>query len=428
MKELLLFSLLICFLGELTGQTELVDTDVCISRNDSVQLNSGKEVVYTPFGPTNKYNVHYVDGNHRLNFERNRIKLVNKVTGEVSQEFNSVNYKSTYKIGKREQSKLPFRSILREIEPDNGWITYAYGESVYGLSSPYSYYSASWKVPSPPIKYSNQLVYLFIAMDGVSFNENSAVAHIIQSVLQWGESPAGGGKYWAICNWHVTNQNQFFFDSLIKVNPGTTLQGIIKLTSVTDGQYSYKSYFEGYETGLEVTNLPELLSFYVVLEAYNVYGCDEYPGDEKLRVNNINIMTGDVYPKLNWHTSKDFERPVNDCSQFTEIVNGSSQNGEVDINFHTPTSIDDYDDFHIFPNPAKDYLNISPNRSVLDCSIEVFNVYGKLIHEVFIKSFDYELDMDFSQYAPGLYFIRLSYYKSKYSLKESTHTFKVLKI
>lgn len=428
MKQFLIYISLFCFLGKLFAQNKMVlDPITCVSANDSAQSYSADEFVFTPLGTANKRNVHYVDGNHRLIVDGKNINLAHKVTGKVSKVLSSDTNNCIFKTLENKFPETGGDAKLKEVKKDFGWITYAYCESVYGLTSPYSDFSASWKVPSPPIRYSNQLIYLFISMDGVSFNDNDSVIHIIQPVLQWGKSPAGGGDYWSICNWHVTSTLQYFHDSLIRVDPGTILKGTIKLISENGGRYTYKSSFEGFETSLEVSNLPELNTPSIVLEAYNINSCDEYPDDEKLRVNSINIMAGDAYPKLIWHTSEDFENPVNDCNQYTEVIDESSQNGEIHIFFHTPTSIDGYNDMHIFPNPVKEYLNISPKDSFINCKIEVINCHGKLLHRTFIKYFDYEIDIDFEHYAPGLYFVKISYFTSKYSLKESNHTFKVLK-
>lgn len=428
MKQFLICISLFCYLSKPSAQPKpIIDFKECLSRIDYSYPYSVNDFVKTPFGLANNRNVHYVDSNHRLIVDGKNINLAHKVSGKVSKVLPS---NTNNRIFKTRENKFPESdgdSKIKEVKQDYGWITYAYCESVYGLTNPYSDFSASWKVPSPPLRYSNQLIYLFISMDGVSFNDNDTVIHIIQPVLQWGKSPAGGGDYWSICNWHVTNTLQYFHDSLIRVDPGTILKGTIKLISENGGRYAYKSSFEGFETSLEVSNLPELNTPSIVLEAYNINSCDEYPDDEKLRVNSINIMAGDAYPKLIWHTSGDFENPVNDCNQYTEVIDESSQNGVTHIFFHTPTSIDGYNDMHIFPNPVKEYLNISPNESFINCKIEVINSNGKLLHSTFIKYFDYEIDIDFEHYAPGLYFVKISYFKSKYALKESNHTFKVLK-
>jgi len=431
-KGMLIFLFCFSFMTELFAQTGLEAT--LVERNysiDSVSIDSGNEVVYTPFGPAIKSNVHYVDRDHHLKFCNNTIQVIQNVTGKIREEFDVTGNEGHYKKLKNEYIKSEVSSFIAENDSDDGWISFAVGQDYYEISGPISHYSATWNVPSPPNCKSDQLIYLFIALEGSSILENgNSNFHIVQPVLQWGLSPAGGGKYWAICNWHVTNENQFFYDSLIKVNSGAILEGVIELTSSTEGQYSYRSYFAGYDMGLQATNLPELNTLYAALEAYNVYSCNEYPADEKVRMKNINIMTGNTYPKILWFPSQEFKDPVNDCNQFTEIVDGNSQGGAIDIHFHTPSPINNFEEIHIFPNPAGDYLNISPKRPILNCRIEIINNSGRKIYSNFFENFDYELDIDFSSYPPGMYYIRFSYYDSIYSLKasrESNHTFKVIK-
>lgn len=431
-ERLFVFFFFYCLITELFAQSGLEES--LAERNysiDSVSDNSGKEVVFTPLGPALKSNVHYVASSQHLEYNNDTIRIVQNVTGKILNELNAnLNDKHNRKA-KSENMHSDMSSLISEHDSDNGWISFAVGYDYYEISGPISHYSAKWNVPSPPNFKADQTIYIFIALQGGFITENGGNSdHILQPVLQWGWSPAGGGNYWSICNWHVTNNNQFFYDSLIKVNPGTTLEGVIKLTTATNGQYTYRSFFEGYSTGLEVSNLPELNSFYVTLEAYNVYSCNEYPADEKVRMKNINIMTGNTYPKILWFPSQEFKDPVNDCDQFTEIVDGNSQGGAIDIHFHTPSPINNFEEIHIFPNPAGDYLNISPKRPILNCRIEIINNSGRKIYSNFFENFDYELDIDFSSYPPGMYYIRFSYYDSIYSLKasrESNHTFKVIK-
>ncbi|HPT22480.1 MAG TPA: T9SS type A sorting domain-containing protein [Bacteroidales bacterium] len=241
-------------------------------------------------------------------------------------------------------------------------------------------------------------------------------SEIVQPVLQWGISPAGGGNYWSICNWYACGNGHFFYDSLIKVSPGTKLQGVVRLTSVSDNLFSYNSSFQGYTSGLQVNNISQLSTPSFALEAYNVQSCDEYPIDEKIKMSNIQILLDNIYPPLLWHTC----REVSDCGQFSEVIRESSNDGEVYIHFHTASSIDNFDDIHIYPNPAGDFLHVSPNEPITDCKIELFNCSGKLILTNQYNYLDYELNIDLQNYSDGIYFIRFSY-------NNKSHTFKILK-
>ena len=82
--------------------------------------------------------------------------------------------------------------------PDIGWIENAQWRN--GGSNPIIYFSTKWVVPPAPSASDGQTVFLFNGLQP----DNGA--HILQPVLQWGPSAAGGGNYWSITNWYVDGQ------------------------------------------------------------------------------------------------------------------------------------------------------------------------------------------------------------------------------
>src|SRR4051794_8812134 len=81
----------------------------------------------------------------------------------------------------------PGRALLGR---GHGWITTAYWETT--ASEAVTEFRSTWKVPPEPERRGGQLIYLF---NGIT---NEARNAILQPVLQWGTSPAGGGPYWAV--------------------------------------------------------------------------------------------------------------------------------------------------------------------------------------------------------------------------------------
>jgi hypothetical protein len=63
--------------------------------------------------------------------------------------------------------------------------------------------------------------------DGVSDAKQASVS-IIQPVLQWGSSAAGGGPYWAIASWFVGGAHTVYSELKI-VNAGDTILGNMTL-------------------------------------------------------------------------------------------------------------------------------------------------------------------------------------------------------
>ncbi|MBA4409741.1 MAG: T9SS type A sorting domain-containing protein [Bacteroidota bacterium] len=385
-----------------------------VPNHDHSDSNLQDDIVNTPFGPALKSNIHYIDKNHHLNIKCGKVQIVKTKSGSVVDVYGNLN---------RTESTLEHNKYK------DGWNTYA----VYltsQVNKPPTYFSAKWIVPPAP-KESDQLLYFFNAVMSIDFLENgNHTDHIIQPVLQWGLSPAGGGKYWAICNWYVTNELEYFHDSLIVVKSGTLLEGVLKQTSTSNNRFSYNSSFSGYPTGLQVDNLPQILLTYIALESYGAERSDEYPTNQKIKFFDIHLETDTKNTKIPWDLYKD-EKSPSVLGQFTKVINTSSDRGVVEIYFRKPYSIDGFDEIQFYPNPFIDYLHISPYRiknrvsvfadiPITDCEIEIFDSFGKLLKNYFYANLDHEFDIDLSNLNSGLYLIKFKY-------DNRSHTFKIIK-
>lgn len=379
--------------------------------------SQSEQMVNTPFGPARRSNVHFVDKMHYLKAENDQILIINSKTNVLSKNIklglddNSSSSNLKRKLGDKIEKAYNSSTSIKE-----GWITYADGQIYMADPKPINYFSVNCTVPSPPLIESNQILYLFNGLMTIK----SGRSHIIQPVLQWGISPAGGGKYWAINNWYVVGDDQFFYDSLIKVYPGTKLQGEIKLISINDTLFNYYSSFVGYDSGMSVFNIPRLVIPSIVLETYGVTGCDEFPIDEKICMKNIQIMTDSIYPPLKWSTNNEADKPPYYCKQYTTIISESSSSGEIDIHFHLPTDINNFSDIHLYPNPVEKILHISPNKLLNNCRIEIYNSTGSLMDTYYYQKLDNELDLNLQHLSAGLYIIKF-YYNS------TIHSFKIIR-
>jgi len=392
MKRILLYLLIAFIFTNLNSQ----------SIQENPVSSTEDEFVYTPFGPALKSNIHYIDNKHFINNSNGKIQVIQKETGKVTQEYNDIS-----------ESK----GSMQDTQTDNsnlqdGWITCADALINDQNAGPISFFSANWEVPFPPTNNSRQLIYIFNGLDG----SLGLYGQIVQPVLQWGISPAGGGNYWSICNWYVTHE-EYFHDSLIIVQPETSLKGIIKLTSSTDSLFSYNSSFAGYPTSLQINNIPVLYSPSIALEVYNIKECYNYPINEKLRFTNIQIkVEGNENPPVFWIINNF----VSDCGQFTEIIHDSN-NGELCIHFHTASAIENFTDIHFYPNPAKDFIYVSPQIPITNCRIDLLNSSGKLIFTNFYKDLSDGTNINLDCYAYGLYFLKFTY-------NNISRTFKIIKV
>jgi hypothetical protein len=203
----------------------------------------------------------------------------------------------------------------------SGWITYAYWNN--GTGNTITSFGTTWTVPPPPTTQEGQTIFLFNGIQ--NYGENYG---ILQPVLQWGPSAAGGGSYWAIASWYVTSGGQAFHTNLIEIGAGSNLTGVMTLTGRSGGLFNYMSEFQGIGgTSLPVQGIAELLWCNETLEAYSVNQCSDYPATNMTALTAIDLQTGSVTPGLNW-------TPVNtvqDCGQHTVVVSNSATNGEVDI-------------------------------------------------------------------------------------------------
>ncbi|KAJ7050637.1 hypothetical protein C8F01DRAFT_1377403 [Mycena amicta] len=171
-----------------------------------------------------------------------------------------------------------------------GWVAY---ES-YTAKSPIQWFKTYWKVPSAPKANNGQLLYFFNGM------QPSGVAAIIQPVLQYGVSPAGGGNYWAAASWYVGGGHTFH-TKLVKVSVGQAINGVIKTTSHSGSKYSYNSIFTNVAgTSLNMNNIAQLTWLAESFEAYNLKSKSNYPASTaQLTLVDVLQING-KFPAIKW--------------------------------------------------------------------------------------------------------------------------------
>ena len=204
----------------------------------------------------------------------------------------------------------------------SGWITYCYWNN--GTGTPLSTFKTTWQVPPPPsVQDSGEVVFLFNGIQNYGTNFG-----ILQPVLQWGVSAAGGGPYWSVASWYVTSGGQAFHTNLVRVNPDDTLIGVMTLTGQSGSSFSYTSQFQGINgTLLPVQNIAELQWCNETLEAYGINACGNYPDTPMTEFTEIYLRTGAKVPAVSW-------TPVNritDCGQHAVVDSNSASYGEVDL-------------------------------------------------------------------------------------------------
>lgn len=133
-------------------------------------------------------------------------------------------------------------------------------------SKPVRYLHADFWVPRDPYVKNGQTLFLFPGL------QDATGSAIFQPVLQWGVSGAGGGNYWAIASWVVTNTGAWH-STLKRVYPGDHLYGSIFArncsSNVCDWTVWTNDVTRGWSTTLKIRSGWQLK--WVVGEALEVY-------------------------------------------------------------------------------------------------------------------------------------------------------------
>jgi acylphosphatase len=264
------------------------------------------DLVLTPGGFRNRAFVHHIGDGQALNLVKNRrFELRDLRTGVTA-----------------ELAEPPQAAGATVPAIGSGWITYAYWNN--GTGSPISQFTTMWQVPPAPSSgIAGETIFLFNGIQNYGANFG-----ILQPVLQWGPSAAGGGQYWAVASWYVTSSGQAFHTNLVQVNPGDMLIGVMTQTGRAGTQFNYTSEFRGIAgTTLPVQNIAELQWCNQTLEAYGLQSCANYPYTPQTQFTEIFLRTGSTTPAVSW-------TPVNrvtDCGQHAAAISNSATYGEVDV-------------------------------------------------------------------------------------------------
>lgn len=264
----------------------------------------GTTQVLTPFGYRDSTNVHRVlPGYDLVRMPDEHIRMENRKTGD------HIDFQKPASVN---QQSVPFT--------DNGWVTFASWYNPYRRAV--AYFSTDWNVPYPPSAYSGQTLFQFNSIEPASYTA------ILQPVLQYGPSAAGGGKYWSVASWYVTG-NQAYFTTLVPVTTNQFLGGQISLIAKKRSVCSYTCDFYGINgTSLTISNIPELVWCTETLEVYNVTQCAEFPSMAYSEMYGINIvLRNGTAPSMNWAVTN----AQTNCGTQTTVVANGAVNGTVYI-------------------------------------------------------------------------------------------------
>jgi len=288
-----------------------------------------EQLVLTPGGFRSRSLVHPIEPNHGLRFDQGVLRKVDLATNRV---FDipppSAGAVAAMPPPRAVATRAPSGAVSPGVVPalGSGWITYTWWDSG---SAAIASFATTWKVPQAPTTNSGQTIFLFNGIQNTGANFG-----ILQPVLQWGPSAAGGGNFWSVASWYVTSSGQAFHTGLTTVSAGATLVGVMTRTGQSGSQYSYSSQFQGIpNTTLPIQNIALLHWANETLEAYGINQCSDYPASSSTAFTGTSIVVGTTHPAISW-------TPVNsvtDCGQHAVVVNNSSPNGEADLWYRAQT-------------------------------------------------------------------------------------------
>jgi hypothetical protein len=149
--------------------------------------------------------------------------------------------------------------------------------------------TGTWQVPLAPRQYTNQTVFLF---NGAEPSDGSA---IIQPVLQYGTSRAGGGNFWSMAAWYLASSGNVFFSTLQRVNVGDTIQGSMFASNCSSSgacTWAISAFNGSVGTSLNV-GAGETFRWVPkgVLEVYRITNCNKLPteGDTGATFSNTHV-------------------------------------------------------------------------------------------------------------------------------------------
>jgi hypothetical protein len=292
------------------------------------QSDVNSELVLTPGGWRPRSQVHSVESGHHISGKGGRLRKVETSTGEIVEDYGETSKDQHPRITPPKKKPDPSAPLT-----DTGWILNTGWSNLSG--EPIAYFSTSWAVPSAPPADDNQVIFLFNGLEQSGDGSTPLGPYILQPVLQWGNSYAGGGNYWAITNWYVNGPGgtALYTSPLIQVNPGDVLQGVMTLTGQSGSDFSYKSSFIGYPgVDLTVTDIDELKWACETLECYGLSQCSDYPDAQLTVMYDIEIKTGSSVATstdaaVAWQAVTNFA----DCGQNCVIVSNNSPGGAVNL-------------------------------------------------------------------------------------------------
>eukprot|EP01098_Paradermamoeba_levis_P007374 TRINITY_DN3041_c0_g1_i1.p1 TRINITY_DN3041_c0_g1~~TRINITY_DN3041_c0_g1_i1.p1 ORF type:complete len:315 (-),score=75.59 TRINITY_DN3041_c0_g1_i1:57-1001(-) len=179
-----------------------------------------------------------------------------------------------------------------------GWQAYTY-QNINNVTA----MLGQFQVPQDPATYDDQTIFLFPGLQNINWippdPQPKKPFDIIQPVLQYGNSAAGGDSYWAIASWYVTLTDDVVYSELVQVNNQDLIFG--NMTKTGSNSWYINTATKQQKTDMTISR-PILATqpwAYVTLEAYGIYNCDLYP-TSPIVFNNLQMYVNGKQVTPQW--------------------------------------------------------------------------------------------------------------------------------
>lgn len=280
----------------------------------------------TPGGLMPKANVHAVPRGGRVHHTDDEVQLI-AANGTILHSAPLTKRPTTIHMPPLDISAAADPIQRRNLQ--SGYVAYSYWKnpSAANLNT----FSTTWTVPPVPRQQDGELIYLFNALV-----PSSDFTAILQPVLQFGVSPAGGANFWAVASWYLVGA-QTYYTPIWDVDSGQSVTGVMSLknttTNGTQKTYSYTSQFTGIDYSVMTITTTNLMDYcYEALEIYTATSSQDMPQGSTTMSKIIITNKDGSHPQtaLNWTTVAD----TNEGFKMT-VMSNSGSNGAVQISYPT---------------------------------------------------------------------------------------------
>jgi len=199
-------------------------------------------------------------------------------------------------------------SNLKLIDGD-GWQQYVKDE-INNITA----FLGKWIVPAKPSNFAAGVLFTFTGLQNIDWvppnPDPTGPFDIIQPVLQYGESDAGGGLYWSMASWYVTLNTDVVFSTLKQVDSGVVIFG--NMTKLDSDTWFIDTVDTSTNDHTSITVSRSILVTqpwaYVTLEVYDIFSCDNYPTGS-IPYTDLQIFALDKLITPQWEIGKAGQNP-----------------------------------------------------------------------------------------------------------------------